>query len=112
MNINEFAAEIATSGYVAAQIAHHEASIIHSYVVLAVSIVIIAIAVIAMVVVCKKAEDTDLSFFTCMGCGIVIVIAAFSILICLIMIPESSQEIIAWTNDPVTEVVKNISSVL
>ena len=112
MELFEFARQIATPDYVAAKIASCELAISGFQMAVAIELSIIVVCAIAALVSWRKGKRGGEAVWAgvCWAATTIGAIAAFVMLITLSGIGAEYQNLAAWSNDPVTEVVTIVAA--
>lgn len=112
MELFEFAGQIATPGYVAEKIASCEMDIAGYQIAVGVELSIIVVCIIAVFAARSLCKDNGYFEIVLTVALIIAGASAFSMLMSLGCIGYGYQELAAWSNDPVTKVVKDLADAL
>jgi len=112
MDLYEIASRVATPEYVAAKVAKYELAIMGDQIEIAVALGVLAVCATVALVVAKKVDDEDARFFTNLIAGLVSFIAAWTLLFSALGVGSHTQNLAAWRNDPVTEVVAKLADIV
>lgn len=112
MELFEFAGQIATPGYVAEKIASCEMDIAGYQIAVGIELSIIVVCIIAVFAARSLCKDKGYFEIVLTIALLIAGVAAFAMLMSLACIGSGYQELAAWSNDPVTKVVKDLADAL